>query len=224
MPRILEPIPRACMLGPGAAAREPGKTNGCWALATFVTFRGGCGDSDGHLSSESNQRARCAAFRRRGRGTVQPRCFPPGRGALLPFETCHTLLGIGTRAQLRGAAQTPRARAAIHGWGAPKTEQGVSYDWARSFVALLDTQPVPENSLRSGQIKRSSCRKRSDVEAAGTATSRRQHLQVRRKVRPEEVRCLRPTPAVHFRPLPAAVCAVYPLSALLTHCIAVVWQ
>ena len=123
-----------------------------------------------------------------------------------------------------GAAQTPRARAAIHGWGAPKTEQGVSYDWARSFVAILDTQPVPENSLRGRQIKRSSCRKRPNVEAAGTATSRRQHLQVRREVRPEEVRCLRPTPAVHFRPLPAAVCAVCPLSALLTHCIAVVWQ
>ena len=34
----------------------------------------------------------------------------------------------------------------------------------------------------------------------------------------------RPSPALHSRPLPAAVRAVCPLSALLTHCIAVVWQ
>ena len=41
------------------------------------------------------------------------------------------------------------------------------------------------------------------------------------QVRPEEVRCLRLTPAVPSRPLPAAVRAVCPLSALLTLCIAV---
>eukprot|EP00966_Prymnesium_polylepis_P141155 3259556-Prymnesium_polylepis.1 len=32
----------------------------------------------------------------------------------------------------------------------------------------------------------------------GTATSRRQHLQVGREVRPEEVRCVCPPPAVHY--------------------------
>eukprot|EP00966_Prymnesium_polylepis_P035345 821238-Prymnesium_polylepis.2 len=72
--------------------------------------------------------------------------------------------------------------------------------------------------LRS-EIKRSSCGERPNVEAAGTVTSRRQHLPVRHEVRPEEVRCLGPPPAVHFRPLPAAVRTVCPLSALLTHCI-----
>ena len=125
---------------------------------------------------------------------------------------------------LGGSAQTPRARAAIHGWEALQTEQAVSYNRSRSFVAILDHQPVPENSLGGDRSTPSSCGERPNVESAGTVTSRRQHLPVRREVRPEEVRCLRPTPAVHFRPLPAAVCAVCPLSALLTHCIAVVWQ
>ena len=125
---------------------------------------------------------------------------------------------------LRGAAQTPRARAAIHGWEALQTEQAVSYNRSRNFAAILDHQPVPENSLRADRSKPSSCGERPNVESAGTATSRRQHLPVRREVRPEEVRCLRPTPAVHSRPLPAAVRTVCPLSALLTHCIAVVWQ
>ena len=76
----------------------------------------------------------------------------------------------------------------------------MSYVWSRSFVAIVDHQPLPQNSLRSGQIKGSSCISHSDVESAGTATSRRQHLQVRREVRQEEVRCLRPTPAVDSRP------------------------
>ena len=103
-------------------------------------------------------------------------------------------------------------------------EQAVSYDRSRSFYALLGCRPVRKNSLRDGQIRPSSCGEHSNVESAGMATSRRQHLPVRREVRPEEVRCLRPTPAVHSRPLPAAVRTVCPLSALLTHCIAVVWQ
>ena len=98
------------------------------------------------------------------------------------------------------------------------------YDTARSFYADLEVQPVRKNSLRRGQSKRSSRGELSNVEAAGTVTSRRQHLPVRREVPPEEVRCLRPSPAVHSRPLPAAVRAVCPLSALLTLCIAVVWQ
>ena len=125
---------------------------------------------------------------------------------------------------VRGPAQTPRARAAIHGSDALPTEQGVSYLRSRSFAAILDHQPVPQNSLRGRQSKPSSCGKRLNVEAAGTVTCRRQHLPVRREVRPEEVRCLRPTPAVHSRPLPAAVRTSCPLSALLTLCIAVVWQ
>jgi hypothetical protein len=125
---------------------------------------------------------------------------------------------------LGGSAETPRARAAIHGWKALHTEQAVSYDTARSFYADLEGQPVRKNSLRRGQSKRSSRGELSNVEAAGTVTCRRQHLPVRREVRPEEVRCLRPTSAVHSRPLPAAVRVVCPRSALLTHCIAVVWQ
>jgi hypothetical protein len=123
-----------------------------------------------------------------------------------------------------GAAETRPRRAANIGWKALHTEQAVSYDRSRSFAAILDHQPVPENSLRCDRSKPSSCGKPSNVEAAGTATSRRQHLQVRREVQQEEVRCLRPTPAVHSRLLPAAVSAVFPLSALLTLCIAVVWQ
>eukprot|EP00966_Prymnesium_polylepis_P267629 6182633-Prymnesium_polylepis.1 len=63
--------------------------------------------------------------------------------------------------------------------------------------------------------KRSSCRKPPDVESAGTATSRRQHLPVRHEARPEEVRCLCPPLAVHYRPLPAGVRTVCPLTALL---------
>jgi hypothetical protein len=78
--------------------------------------------------------------------------------------------------------------------------------------------------IRDGQIRPSSCGERSNVKVAGTVTCRRQHLQVRREDRPEEVRCLRPPPAVHSRPLPAALRAVCPLSALLTLCIAVVSQ
>jgi hypothetical protein len=130
----------------------------------------------------------------------------------------------GMERKVGGAAESWITRAAIHGWKALHTEQAVSYDTARSFYADLEGQPVRKNSLRRGQSKRSSRGELSNVEAAGTVTCRRQHLPVRREVRPEEVRCLRPTSAVHSRPLPAAVRVVCPRSALLTHCIAVVWQ
>jgi len=87
---------------------------------------------------------------------------------------------------LGGSAQTPRARAAIHGWDALQTEQAVSYDRSRNFYALLEDLPVRKNSLRGRQSKPSSCGEHSNVESAGTVTSRRQHLPVRREVRPEE--------------------------------------
>ena len=54
--------------------------------------RGGCGGSNGRLGSDWDQRARCATYRRRGRGTVQPRCLPPGRGALL-YMGCRNARG-----------------------------------------------------------------------------------------------------------------------------------
>jgi hypothetical protein len=57
------------------------------------------------------------------------------------------------RSELRGAAQTPRARAAIHGWSALQTEQAVTYDRSRNFYALLEDLPVRKNSLRGGQSK-----------------------------------------------------------------------
>ena len=69
--------PEGSMLGLGAAVRKSRDFDGCWARAAALTPRGGCGDSDGRLGSDWDQRARCAAFRRRGRGPVQPRCFLP---------------------------------------------------------------------------------------------------------------------------------------------------
>eukprot|EP00966_Prymnesium_polylepis_P332410 7387913-Prymnesium_polylepis.2 len=72
--------------------------------------------------------------------------------------------------------------------------------WGLGHVSKIcgiprDHQPVPENSLRGDRSKRSSCGERPNVESAGTVTCRRQHFPVRREVRPEEVRCLRPPPA-----------------------------
>ena len=101
----------------------------------------------------------------------------------------------------------------------------MSYGRSRSFVAQANHQLAPQNSLRCRQSNPSSCGKRLNVEAAGTVTSRRQHLPVQREVRPEEgcvasahpARCAFPTAA-------AAVPTVCPLSALLTHCITLVSQ
>ena len=39
---------------------------------------------------------------------------------------------------VRGPAETPRARAAIHGWRALQMEQAVSYVRSRNFAAILD--------------------------------------------------------------------------------------
>eukprot|EP00966_Prymnesium_polylepis_P200482 4645786-Prymnesium_polylepis.1 len=86
----------------------------------------------------------------------------------------------------------------MDGWDALKTEQGMSYLRSRNFATILDHQPVPEISLRADRSKRSSCGERPNVESADTVTSRRQHLPVRREVRPEEVRCFGPPPTLHY--------------------------
>jgi hypothetical protein len=172
-------------------------------------------------------------------------CELSGPGGRLP-AACRVVSAVG------GCSRTPTCPRS-HPWlegeiaGAGRVLRLVS-----EFCALLDTVPLHKNSLRGDRSKRANpcCRDpylchftfvrspsgprhamrnrrrafQRNVEAAGTVTCRRQHLPVRREVRPEEVRCLGPPPAVHSRPLPAAVRTVCPLSALQTPCIALVLQ
>ena len=81
-PCTLESIPRAACWRRARLRGKPGMGAGRGQLR-----RASCGDSDRRIGSEWDQCARCAAFRRRGRGSVQPRCsFLFARGF---FHGCH---------------------------------------------------------------------------------------------------------------------------------------
>eukprot|EP00966_Prymnesium_polylepis_P009362 215796-Prymnesium_polylepis.1 len=78
------------------------------------------------------------------------------------FTTCSRgLFGVPVfakrkKTKLGGDAEHPRARAAIHGSDALQTEQAVSYGRSRSFLAQVNHQPVPQNSLRGRQSSKPS--------------------------------------------------------------------
>eukprot|EP00966_Prymnesium_polylepis_P164763 3809271-Prymnesium_polylepis.1 len=109
-----------------------------------------------------------------------------------------------------GSGQSWIFRAAIHSWSALRTEQGMSYLRCRKFSAILDHQPVPENSFRGDRRTEQTLDARAVESAQASKRPARRHrdgniFQFGASFgRWEEVRCIGPPPAVHSRPLPAA--------------------